>query len=206
MSDPRPAALRRAARLCGATVLWNLTVGGAAVATAVLTGSLSLIGFGVNAVVDSSVSCLLVWRFTDEAAGRAHRADRIERTALRVAGVAFSLIASYLLVQGVRSLLDGSHAETSLFGIAEALAALAVLPFLAVSKYRLSQQLGSPALRADSLLSASGVALAAFALTSLILQRALGWWWADPVSALLIAVVLGSEGVRSLRGESGGAG
>jgi hypothetical protein len=67
-------------------VPWNLAVGGAAVATAVLTHSLSLIGFGVNAVVDSSVSCLLVWRFTAEAAGRAGRAERVERAALRVAG------------------------------------------------------------------------------------------------------------------------
>jgi len=202
VADPQPAALRRAARLCGATVLWNLIVGGSAVATAVVTHSLSLIGFGVNAVVDSSVSCLLVWRFTAEAAGRADRADRVERAALRVAGAAFTVIAVYLLVQAVRSLLENKHADTSLFGIAEALAALAVLPFLAVSKYRLSRQLRSPALRADSLLSASGVALAAFALTSLILQRALGWWWADPVSALLIAAVLGCEGVRSLRGQS----
>ncbi len=177
-------------------------VGGAAVATAVVTHSLSLIGFGVNAVVDSSVSCLLVWRFTDEAAGRPGRADRLERAALRVAGLAFTLIASYLLVQAVRSLLDAEHADTSLFGIAEALAALAVLPFLAISKFRLSQSLQSPALRADSLLSASGVALAAFALTSLILQRALDWWWADPVSALLMAGVLGLEGARSLRGRS----
>ncbi len=202
MTDSRPAALRRAARLCGATVVWNLTVGGAAVATAVVTGSLSLIGFGVNAVVDSSVSCLLVWRFADEAAGRVNRAERVERAALRVAGFAFTVIAAYLLVQGVRALLDSTHADTSLFGIAEAVAALAVLPVLAVSKYRLSRQLHSPALRADSLLTASGIALAAFALTSLILQRALGWWWADPVSALLIAAVLGFEGVRSLRGQS----
>jgi divalent metal cation (Fe/Co/Zn/Cd) transporter len=202
VADLQSAALRRAARLCGATVLWNLTVGGAAVATAVVTRSLSLIGFGVNAVVDSSVSCLLVWRFTAEAAGHPDRADRVERAALRVAGAAFSAIALYLFMQGVRSLVLSRHADTSLFGIAEALAALAVLPFLAVLKYRLSRQLQSPALRADSLLTASGVALAAFALTSIVLQRALGWWWADPVSALLIAAVLASEGLRSLRGQS----
>jgi len=195
------AALQRAARLCGATVLWNLTVGGAAVATAVVTGSLSLIGFGVNAVVDSSVSCLLVWRFTAEAAGHSNRADRVERAALRLAGVAFSVIALYLLVQGGRSLLQSRHAESSLFGIAEAVAALAVLPVLALAKFRLSRALRSPALRADSFLTASGVALAAFALASLVLQRALGWWWADPVSALLIAVVLAAEGFRSLRGQ-----
>jgi divalent metal cation (Fe/Co/Zn/Cd) transporter len=202
MADPRQAALRRAARLCGATVLWNLTVGAAAVATAVVAHSLSLIGFGVNAVVDSSVSALLVWRFTDEAAGRSRRADRVEHVALRVAGAAFTIIAVYLLVQGVRSLALMKHPENSLFGILEALAALAVLPLLAISKYRLSRQLHSSALRADSLLSASGVVLAAAALASLSLYRALGWWWADPVAAILIAVVLAQQGVRSLRGRS----
>jgi len=200
--DPEPAALRRAARLCGATVVWNLAVGGAAVATAAVTHSLSLIGFGVNAVVDSSVSSLLVWRFGAEAAGRPRRADRMERLALRLAGAAFSVIALYLLVQGARSLFEDRHAGTSLFGVAEAAAALAVLPLLAVSKYRLSRQLQSRALRADSLLSASGIALAAVALASLLLQRSLGWWWADSTGALLIAAVLAREGLRSLNAQS----
>lgn len=202
MPDPEPAALRRAARLCGATVVWNLAVGGAAVATAAVTHSLSLIGFGVNAVVDSSVSSLLVWRFGAEAAGRPRRADRMERLALRLAGAAFSVIALYLLVQGARSLFEDRHAGTSLFGVAEAAAALAVLPLLAVSKYRLSRQLQSRALRADSLLSASGIALAAVALASLLLQRSLGWWWADSTGALLIAAVLAREGLRSLNAQS----
>jgi divalent metal cation (Fe/Co/Zn/Cd) transporter len=202
MDELYPAALRRAARLCGATVLWNLTVGAAAVATAVATHSLSLIGFGVNAVVDSSVSALLVWRFRAEACGRSRQAERVERLALRVAGAAFTIIAAYLFVQGSRSLFSGKHAEPSLFGIAEALAALAVLPYLAVSKYRLARQLRSAALRADSLLSASGVGLAAVALVSLVLQRAFGWWWADSAGALLIALALARQGWKSLHGRS----
>src|SRR6266566_4990652 len=175
MTDRHAQALRRAAQLTGATVLWNLSVGGAAVATAVATGSLSLVGFGVNAVVDSSVSCLLVWRFRAAASGHSGRADRIERLALRAAGAAFTIIAIYLSVQGARSLLVGKHAGTSLFGIVEASAALAVLPYLAVAKYRLSRQLRSRALRADSLLTTSGVALAVVALASLVVQRVSGW-------------------------------
>jgi divalent metal cation (Fe/Co/Zn/Cd) transporter len=201
MPDVDMTALRRAERLCGATVLWNLTVGGAAVTTAAVTGGLSLIGFGINAIVDSSVSCLLVWRFRDEARGRSGRAQRVEQIALRVAGGAFTIIAIYLFVQGSRSLLTNRRTETSLFGIAEALAALAVLPPLAVSKYRLARQLQSPALRADSLLTGSGIALAAVALASLVLQRALGWRSADPVAALLIAALLVWQGSRALRGE-----
>jgi divalent metal cation (Fe/Co/Zn/Cd) transporter len=201
MTDPHLMALRRAARLTGATVLWNLSVGGAAVATAVATGSLSLIGFGINAVVDSSVSCLLVWRFSAAARGRTERADRVERLAVRVAGAAFAIVAIYLSAQGARSLLTGRHPDTSLFGIVEALAALAVLPYLAAAKYRLSRHLGSRGLRADSLLTGSGIALAVVALASLLVQRATGWRSADAVGALLIAAALAWQSSRSLRGQ-----
>jgi divalent metal cation (Fe/Co/Zn/Cd) transporter len=200
MTDGHEVALRRAARLTAATVLWNLSVGGASVATAVATGSLSLIGFGINAVVDSAASSLLVWRFRAAAAGHAERAARVEHLALRVAGAAFTVVAVYLSVQAVRSLATGAHASTSTFGIVEAVAALAVLPYLAVAKYRLSRQLHSRALRADSLLTASGIALAAVALASLLLVRATGWRTADPVGAVLIAAALLWQGSRSLRG------
>jgi divalent metal cation (Fe/Co/Zn/Cd) transporter len=191
--------LRQAARLCAATVFWNFLVGGAAVATALVTGSLSLIGFGVNAVVDSSASTVLVWRFRAEEAGHAERAERAERLALRLAGAAFTIIAVYLLVQASRGLATAHRAENSSFALVEALAGLAVLPILAIGKYRLSKRLGSRALRADSLLTASGVALAAIALVGLLLQRLLGWWWADPVAALGIAALLAWQGANVLR-------
>jgi divalent metal cation (Fe/Co/Zn/Cd) transporter len=194
-------ALRRAVRLTGATVLWNVGVGGAAVATAVVSGSLALIGFGINAVVDSSVSCLLVWRFRAAAIGRLERIDRLERLAVRVAGLAFTIVAVYLTVRAVSTLVARTHSEASLFALAEALASVAVLPYLAVAKYRLSRALRSPGLRADSLLTGSGVALAAVALVSLLVQRATGWRFADPVGALIIAAALGWLGSRSLRGQ-----
>jgi divalent metal cation (Fe/Co/Zn/Cd) transporter len=112
MTDGHEVALRRAARLAAATALWNLSVGGASVATAVATGSLSLIGFGINAVVDSAASSLLVWRFRAAAAGHAERAARVEHLALRVAGAAFTVVAIYLSAQAVRSLATGAHAST----------------------------------------------------------------------------------------------
>jgi divalent metal cation (Fe/Co/Zn/Cd) transporter len=199
MAELSARRLQRAERLCAATVAWNLTIGGGAVATAVATGSLSLIGFGVNAVVDSSVSALLVWRFRAEARGLGERARRVEQLALRVAAGAFTIVAAYVLVRAALSLASGKHPRSSLFGIGEALASLLALPYLALAKYRLSVQLGSRALRADSLLTVSGVALAAIALAGLILQRALGWWWADPVAAVLIGLALGWQGSRTLR-------
>jgi predicted Co/Zn/Cd cation transporter (cation efflux family) len=111
-----------------------MLVGGAAVTTAISTGSLSLIGFGINAVVDSSASAVLVWRFRAEEAGHAERAQHAERLALRLAGAAFLLIALYLFIQATRALVEGRHYEATLFGIAEAVVALLVLPFLARAK------------------------------------------------------------------------
>jgi divalent metal cation (Fe/Co/Zn/Cd) transporter len=179
-----------------------MVVGGGAVATAISTGSLSLIGFGINAVVDSSASAVLVWRFRSELAGHAERADRAERLALRIAGAAFLVIALYLLVQAVRALAAGNRFQAPVFGIVEAVAALLVLPVLATAKFSLSRRLASPALRADSLLTWSGVGLAALALLALSLQRAFGWWSADPVGALVIAASLGWQGFRAVRGVS----
>jgi divalent metal cation (Fe/Co/Zn/Cd) transporter len=186
--------------LCAVTVTWNMVVGGAAVLTAVVTGSLVLIGFGLNAVVDSSVSALLVWRFRAEETGHAERAEGAERIALRAAAVAFILIALYLVIQSTRAVLSSSHAKATVFAVAEAGASLVVLPILAHGKYTLARRLDSRALRADSLLTCSGVALAAAALIALVLRRAIGWWWADPAAALVIAVLLADQGRRALLG------
>ena len=190
--------------LCALTVAWNVVVGSAAIATAVATGSLALIGFGLNAVVDSSASAILIWRFHAEESGQFERARRAEDFALRVAGVAFILIALYLVVQATRSLTSGSHAKATVFGIAEAAASVVLLPFLARAKYTLARRLGSPALRADSLLTWSGTALAGAALVALLLRRTFSWWWTDPAAALAIAALLADQGRRTLRGQTPG--
>lgn len=199
MAVARNLELGRAARLCALTVGWNTIVGGAAVATAISSGSLSLIGFGINAVVDSSASAVLIWRFRTEQSGHAERAQRAELLALRLAATAFLLIALYLLVQATRSLIGARHFEATVFGICEALASLLVLPLLASAKYSLSGRLGSRALRADSLLTWSGVALASLALAALVAQRLFGWWWADPIGALVISALLAWQGSRTIR-------
>lgn len=193
------ADVRRALHLSVLTVLWNTVVGAAAVATALSTGSLALIGFGVNAVVDSSVSVLLVWRFHAEGLGHVERAERAEARAERMAGVAFLLIALYLTVQSIRTLAGSSHSHSTTFGIVEAAAALLVLPFVARAKYVLALRIGSRALRADSMLTASGVALSGVALSALVARDAFGWWWADPAGALAIAAILVWQGRRTLR-------
>ena len=197
------SSLRRAVVLSQLSVAWNTAIGLAAVATALIIGSLSLIGFGINAVVDSSVSVLLIHRFRAEERGHAERAVRAEERAERVAGGAFVLIAAYLIVQSIRTLAGGSGHGGSLFGIVEALASLLVLPLLGRAKFRVARDLGSGALRADSMLTMFGAALAAVSCVALVLARAAGWWWSDAAGALVIAALLLGEATRTLSRSAG---
>ena len=194
--------LRRAVELSFISVGWNTIVGVAAVGTALTTGSLSLIGFGVNAVVDSSVSVLLIRRFRAEERGHDERAARAEERAERVAGIAFVLIAAYLTAQAVGALVHGTGHAASGFAIVEAAASLLVLPVLGRAKLRVAAALASRALRADSMLTLFGAALAAVTCAALLLERVAGWWWADAVGALVIAVLLLSEALRTLRSDA----
>jgi divalent metal cation (Fe/Co/Zn/Cd) transporter len=196
--DPAKRRLRRAVKLSVVSVGWNTVVGLAAVATAVVSGSLSLIGFGINAVIDSSVSVLLIHRFRAEARGHVERAARAEEQTERVAGVAFVLIAAYLSVQAVRALVAGGGHSASVFGIGEAVASLLVLPALGLAKLRVARELNSRALRADSLLTLFGAALAGVTCTALVFERFKGWWWTDATGALVIAALLLTEGARTL--------
>jgi divalent metal cation (Fe/Co/Zn/Cd) transporter len=149
-------------------------------------------------VIDSSVSVLLIHRFRAEERGHAERAVRAEERAERVAGWAFVAIAAYLLVQSIRTLVAGSGHGGSVFGIVEALASLLVLPFLARAKFGVAATLGSRALRADSMLTAFGAALAGVSCVALVLVQVAGWWWSDAVGALVIAALLLGEATRTL--------
>jgi divalent metal cation (Fe/Co/Zn/Cd) transporter len=140
-----------------------------------------------------------VWRFRAEERGHPEHAKRAELLALRLAAAAFLVIALYLAVHAVWSLASEQHSGSTAFGIAEPIAALLVLPALASGKYSLSQRLGSRALRADSLLTWSGVGLASLTLAALLAQRDLGWWWADAAGALGMTVLLAWQGARALR-------
>ncbi len=197
----RERDLRSAARLCALTVAWNAVLGGAAIVTAVETGSLALAGFGLNAAVDAALSAVLVWRFRTEKLDPS-RGRRVERAALLVAAPTLLLAALYIAARAVASLIARSGPEASAFGLAQALASAATLPFLALGKRRLAQRIGSPALRADGALTGAGAILAALALVGLGLNQAVGWWWTDPTAALAIAGFLLAEARRALTGRT----
>jgi divalent metal cation (Fe/Co/Zn/Cd) transporter len=203
--DTRPTDLRTAIQLSVVSVAWGGLAGVAALVLAYDTGSLSLLGFGVDAIIDSVASITLIWRFSIE--GRAPgRADRVEHAAERIVGGVLIAAALSLALGAVRALVAHVEVATTIGAIVLLCASVVVLPPLAIAKRRVASRLGSGALRADSLLTAAAGVLAAVGLTSLLLASLAHVWWADAIGALVIAALLAREGVASARpGTASGA-
>ena len=160
-----------------------------------MDGSLALAGLALTALLDSSASVVLVWRFRTERRDPV-AAEQLERRAQAWVALTMLVIALYVGVQSIRALIDGSDPEASVFGVILATASLLVLPWLGWLKLRVASRLGSQALRGDGILTAASAALAAVALAALLANSALAWWWADAAAALLIATALAIEATR----------
>jgi divalent metal cation (Fe/Co/Zn/Cd) transporter len=192
----RSALLESALRVSYFTIVWNGVAGVAALVVGLATGSLALAGFALNALLDSSASGVLVWRFRKERRDPV-AAERLERRAQTWIVVAMLVIALYVGFGAVRALVDGSHdPDSSGFGLAIAALSLVVLPWLGRLKLRLAARMHSPALRGDGVLTIAAAALAAITLVALLVNSAFEWWWADPAAAFLIAAALATEGAR----------
>lgn len=197
MPPPRGHDLRRALALSVFSVAWSGFAGSVAVYVASVSGSLSLLGFGVDAVIDSLASMALIWRFLVESR-QPQRAARVETMAERVVGLALIALAIYLAVGSLRSLSTQAHPEASSASLLLLLASVVILPPLATAKYRVAARLGSRALRADSILTGVAASLAVISLVSLAAAEAFGFWWADAAAALVVAVIVLREGWASL--------
>jgi divalent metal cation (Fe/Co/Zn/Cd) transporter len=158
-----------------------------------VAGSIALVGFGADSIVDGSASAVLVWRFSAERSGPSY-ADVLERRAARLVAAILFVIGLYLAVAAVFGLANHSHPESTSVGAALTAASVLVLPVLARAKLRLAKQLASSALHGDGALSLAGAVLAAATLISLVVDSTFGWWWADAAAALLIAGALLREG------------
>jgi divalent metal cation (Fe/Co/Zn/Cd) transporter len=191
----RHANVVAALRLSYFTIAWNGAVGVAALVVSVIDGSLALAGLALTALLDSSASVVLVWRFRKERRDPV-AAEHLERRAQALVAFTMLVIAAYVGVQSIRALVNGSHPKSSAFGLILAAGSLVVLPWLARLKLGVASRLASKALRGDGILTAASAALAAVALAALILNSAFAWWWADPGAALLIAAALAIEATR----------
>lgn len=193
--DRRTALLVSGLRLSYFTIAWNGVAGVSALAAAVIASSPALAAFALNALLDSSASVVLVWRFRTERRDPA-AAERLERRAHGWIAAAMVVVGVYVVVESLRALVDGSHAEDSVLGVILAALSVAVLPLLGRRKLLVASALRSGALRGDGILTIAAAALAAITLAALLVNSSLGWWWADPATAFVIGVALATEGIR----------
>jgi divalent metal cation (Fe/Co/Zn/Cd) transporter len=177
------------------TIALNGLIGAAAFVVSTITGSLALAGFALTALLDSSASVILVWRFRRERSDP-EAAERVERRAQGFIALAMLIVALYVGFEAVGALVNGSHADESLLGIVLAALSLLILPWLGRLKLGVASGLPSRALRGDGVLTLAAATLAAITLVALLATGALGWWWADPGAALIIAGALGLEAIR----------
>lgn len=195
LSPARDRLMQRARLLAWFTIGSNAFEGVVAVASGVLAGSVALVGFGLDSFVEVFAGSVVLWQLRSTDAGR-------ERRAMRLIGVSFFMLAGYVAVDAGRDLMAGSGAADSPVGIAIALVSLTVMPLLAVAKRRTGQALGSAVVVADSKETALCSYLSLVLLVGLGLNATVGWWWADPLAALVIAVLAVREGREAWHGDT----
>jgi divalent metal cation (Fe/Co/Zn/Cd) transporter len=190
--------LRRRVRIIvAATIGYNVVEAAVALAAGVAASSSALIGFGLDSVVEVLSAAVIAWQF---AGGRDHQ-DR-EHVALRLVAFSFFALAAVVTADALRTLLGAAEAQHSTVGIVLASVSLAVMPGLAWFERRTGRELGSASVVADSKQLLICSALSAVLLVGLVLNSALGWGWADPAAALVIAAVAAREGIAALRGDT----
>jgi divalent metal cation (Fe/Co/Zn/Cd) transporter len=190
---------RRGKRLEYLTIAWNSMEALVSIVAGLLAGSIALIGFGLDSVIETSSGAVLLWRLRHE--NNPARRESAERTALKLVGVSFLSLAAYVLIDAGKALRSHEAPETSLAGIIIAAVSLVVMPLLARAKRQVARGLNSNAMHADSRQTDICAYLSAILLAGLVLNALLGWWWADPVAALIMVPLITWEGVKALRGE-----
>ena len=175
------------------TVGWNLLEAAVGLTAGLAAGSVALVGFALDSVVEASSGSVLIWRLRAERDGD-RNVEQLERKALKLVSLAFFALAFYVGGRAVMDLLNQSRPEESTAGIVLAVVSLIVMPVLAHRKRRAARALGSRALEADSTQTNLCTYLSGFLLVGLAANAWLGWWWADPVAGIAIALVAANEG------------
>ena len=189
-AEERRTLRRRGFWLEYASMAWMTVEAAAAITAGIIASSIALVGFGLDSVIEFFAAAIVVWQLRSDSEER-------ETRAVRLIGMTFFVLAAYLTAEGIRDLLSHAKPEQSVLGLSVTTAALVVMPSLAWAKQRTGKALGNRTLIADAAESAlcaftSGAALVGFGLSVW-----LGWWWADPAAALVIAALAIREGLEA---------
>ena len=195
----RQAMALRGKRLEHFTIVWNSLEGAVAVVAGALAGSISLVGFGFDSFIEVTSGATLLWRLSVDA--DEHRRERIERATLKIVGGCFLVLAAYVCYEAASDLLRRRAPEHSLPGIILACVSLIAMPLLSRAKRKVGQGLRSAAMNADARQTEFCTYLSAILLAGLLLNAALGLWWADPLAALVMVPIIAKEGIDALRSE-----
>jgi len=194
-SASRASLVRRARRLAWIGLGWHGVEAGVAIGAGIAAGSVALVGFGADSLIELAAGLVVLWSLASARATREHRAQQM-------IAVSFYLLSGYVAVEAIRSLAAADRPAVSWIGIGLSVLTLATMPPLATAKARLAEGLGSSATRSESRQTMLCAYLSAGLLLGLGLNALLGWWWADPITALGIAVVAAKEGRNAWRGEA----
>jgi divalent metal cation (Fe/Co/Zn/Cd) transporter len=191
------ANVKRGRRLEYFTIGWNLLEAIVSIAAGLIAGSIALIGFGIDSLIETSSGTILLWRLREGEKGEAR-----EKIALKLVGWSLLVLAAYVGFEAGKSLVMREEPERSWPGMIIAALSLIVMPLLARAKRKVALGIGSRALVADSKQTDICAYLSAILLVGLGLNASLGWWWADPLAGLIMVPIIAKEGLESLRGET----
>jgi cation diffusion facilitator family transporter len=196
----RPALVRRGLVLNWLTIGYNTVEAVISVSAGLVAGSVALVSFGVDSAIEVTSSVAAQWRLRADT--DPERRERVERLTHRIIGVCFLVLATYIVVDSTTTLWQREAPEASPVGIITLVLSIIIMPTLARASRRVARALGSRALEADAAQTSLCAYLSVIALAGVALNAALGWWWADPVAALLMVPIIAREGLEGLRGES----
>ena len=196
----RARLVRRGRYLEYFTIGYNSLEGLIALAAGLLAGSIALVGFGFDSLIEVTSGALLLWRLHADV-DKVKR-ERVEAITLKLVGVCFLVLVLYVTHDSIESLMRHQAPDESLIGIILAAVSLIVMPLLVRAKRRVARSINSGALMADSKQTELCTYLSGILLGGLLLNALLGWWWADPVAGLIMVPIIAKEGIEALRGET----
>ena len=196
--DDRERWLERGRLITWGAIAWHLVEFGIAIVAGIAAGSIALVAFGADSLIEASAGLVLAWLFT----GQRALSEVSERRSEQLIAISFFVLAAYVIIEAGRSFITTAEPSASWPGIALAACTAATMPLLARAKTRVARELGSRAAERESKQTTLCAYLSIALLAGLGANAFLGWWWADPIAGLAVAVVALREGRAGLRGEA----
>jgi divalent metal cation (Fe/Co/Zn/Cd) transporter len=196
----RPTLVRRGLWLNYLTIAYNTVEAVVSLAAGIAAGSVALVGFGVDSGIEVTASLAAQWRLRADL--EPQRREQVEAVSQRIIGASFLGLALYVAFDSITTLWQREAPEASVVGVVILVLSVIVMPILARAKRRVARALQSRALEADAMQTSLCAYLSVIALAGVGLNALFGWWWADPVAALLMVPIITKEGIEGVRGDA----